>query len=54
VATTFVQVRQLLALLDTETDVAQAFDAWCEANMLPWVLVDIIGAARRTEAVPIN
>lgn len=41
VATTFLQVRQLLALLDTETDpalVAEPFDAWCEDNMLPWVL----------------
>ncbi len=41
VATTFLQVRQLLALLDAEADpslVGEPFDAWCEANMLPWVL----------------
>jgi hypothetical protein len=39
--TTFVQIRQLLALLDdgAEPDlVAEPFGAWCEANMLPWVL----------------
>jgi len=41
VATTFLQVRQLLALLDTGPDpalVAESFDAWCEDHMLPWVL----------------
>jgi 2-polyprenyl-6-methoxyphenol hydroxylase-like FAD-dependent oxidoreductase len=41
VTTTFLQVLQLLTLLDTGTDpalVAEAFDAWCEDNMLPWVL----------------
>ena len=41
VATTFLQVRQLLALLDGATDpsmVGEAFDAWCRGNMLPWVL----------------
>ena len=40
-ATTFVQVRQLLVLLDTEADprtVGEPFAAWCEENMLPWVL----------------
>jgi 2-polyprenyl-6-methoxyphenol hydroxylase-like FAD-dependent oxidoreductase len=40
-ATTFLQIRQLLALLDTGADpalVGEPFDAWCEANMLPWVL----------------
>jgi 2-polyprenyl-6-methoxyphenol hydroxylase-like FAD-dependent oxidoreductase len=44
-ATTLVQCRQLLGLLDTEADlraVAEPFDTWCEANMLPWVL-DHIG-----------
>ncbi|HEX2705563.1 MAG TPA: FAD-dependent oxidoreductase [Candidatus Lustribacter sp.] len=41
VATTFLQVRQLLALVDASADpalVGEPFDAWCEANMLPWVL----------------
>lgn len=40
-ATTFVQVRELLALLDSEADpglVGEPFDAWCQDNMLPWVL----------------
>jgi 2-polyprenyl-6-methoxyphenol hydroxylase-like FAD-dependent oxidoreductase len=40
-ATTFLQCRQLLALLDIEADprlVGEPFDAWCEDNMLPWVL----------------
>jgi 2-polyprenyl-6-methoxyphenol hydroxylase-like FAD-dependent oxidoreductase len=40
VTTTFVQVRRLLALLDTEPDpalVGEPFDAWCEETMLPWV-----------------
>jgi len=40
-ATTFLQVRQLLALLDTGTDpalVGEPFDAWCTDSMLPWVL----------------
>jgi hypothetical protein len=40
VTTTFVQIRQLLALLDSghETgSVAEPFDAWCEENMRPWV-----------------
>ena len=40
-ATTFVQVRQLLALLDDGADpagVGEPFAAWCEENMLPWVL----------------
>ena len=39
--TSFLQVRQLLSLLDTEPDpglVGEPFDAWCEDNMLPWVL----------------
>ena len=41
VATTFLQVQQLLALLEAESDpamVGEPFDAWCENNMLPWVL----------------
>jgi 2-polyprenyl-6-methoxyphenol hydroxylase-like FAD-dependent oxidoreductase len=40
VTTTFLQIVQLLALLDREPDpafVAEPFDAWCEENMLPWV-----------------
>jgi hypothetical protein len=40
VATTFVQVLQLLSLLDTEPDpglVGEPFDDWCAQNMLPWV-----------------
>jgi 2-polyprenyl-6-methoxyphenol hydroxylase-like FAD-dependent oxidoreductase len=40
-ATTFLQCRQLIALLDVEADphvVGEPFDAWCEDNMLPWVL----------------
>jgi 2-polyprenyl-6-methoxyphenol hydroxylase-like FAD-dependent oxidoreductase len=40
VATTYVQARHLLALLDSEPDpglVGEPFDAWCEQNMLPWV-----------------
>jgi 2-polyprenyl-6-methoxyphenol hydroxylase-like FAD-dependent oxidoreductase len=40
VATTFVQARHLLTLLDSEADpglVGEPFDAWCEQNMLPWV-----------------
>jgi hypothetical protein len=40
VATTFVQVARLLALLDSEPDpamVGEPFDAWCAENMLPWV-----------------
>ena len=40
VATTFLQILQLLALLDAGTApavVAEPFDAWCEENMLPWV-----------------
>jgi 2-polyprenyl-6-methoxyphenol hydroxylase-like FAD-dependent oxidoreductase len=39
--TSFLQVHQLLALVDTEPDpllVAEPFDAWCEQQMLPWVL----------------
>jgi hypothetical protein len=39
-AMAFLQVRQLLALLDDEPDpalVAEPFGAWCEATMLPWV-----------------
>jgi hypothetical protein len=53
--TTFVQVRRLLALLDSEHDpalVAEPFDAWCEENMRPWV-ADHVGmdtdAVRRWE-----
>jgi 2-polyprenyl-6-methoxyphenol hydroxylase-like FAD-dependent oxidoreductase len=40
-ATTYLQVRELLALLDAGADpllVGEPFDAWCEQNMLPWVL----------------
>jgi len=41
VTTTFLQILQLLALLDTEPPdpglVGEPFDAWCEQNMLPWV-----------------
>jgi 2-polyprenyl-6-methoxyphenol hydroxylase-like FAD-dependent oxidoreductase len=40
VATTFVQVQHLLALLDEGTEpelVAEPFDRWCEDNMRPWV-----------------
>jgi 2-polyprenyl-6-methoxyphenol hydroxylase-like FAD-dependent oxidoreductase len=40
VTTTFLQVVQLLALIDGDGDpalVGGPFDAWCEANMLPWV-----------------
>jgi 2-polyprenyl-6-methoxyphenol hydroxylase-like FAD-dependent oxidoreductase len=40
-ATTFMQVRELLAIVDSGTDlrlVGEPFDAWCEQNMLPWVL----------------
>src|SRR4051794_24700828 len=39
--TTFLQVLQLLALLDDEPDpaaVGEPFDLWCRQNMLPWVL----------------
>lgn len=41
VATTFTQVRALLELLDSDRDpalVGEPFEAWCEQNMLPWVL----------------
>lgn len=41
VTTTFLQVLQLLTLLDDAPDpgcVAEPFDAWCEQNMRPWVL----------------
>jgi hypothetical protein len=41
VATTFLQLVQLLALLDRGTgpaDLGGEFEAWCEQNMLPWVL----------------
>jgi 2-polyprenyl-6-methoxyphenol hydroxylase-like FAD-dependent oxidoreductase len=40
VTTTFLQVVQLLALLDSESDAAavgEPFDAWCETSMRPWV-----------------
>jgi 2-polyprenyl-6-methoxyphenol hydroxylase-like FAD-dependent oxidoreductase len=40
-ATTCLQIRELLALVDGADDpllVAAPFDAWCEATMLPWVL----------------
>jgi 2-polyprenyl-6-methoxyphenol hydroxylase-like FAD-dependent oxidoreductase len=38
--TTYVQIRQLLDLLDGSTEpdvVAEPFGAWCEQHMLPWV-----------------
>jgi 2-polyprenyl-6-methoxyphenol hydroxylase-like FAD-dependent oxidoreductase len=41
VTTTFLQILRLLALLDTEPDaglVGEPFDAWCQQNMLPWVI----------------
>jgi 2-polyprenyl-6-methoxyphenol hydroxylase-like FAD-dependent oxidoreductase len=41
VATTYLQVARLLALLDAGVDprmVAEPFDAWCAQNMRPWVL----------------
>jgi 2-polyprenyl-6-methoxyphenol hydroxylase-like FAD-dependent oxidoreductase len=41
VATTFLQVRELLALLGSGAGpelVGEPFDAWCEQQMLPWVL----------------
>ena len=40
VATTFLQVLHLVALLDGESDparVGEPFDAWCAENMRPWV-----------------
>jgi 2-polyprenyl-6-methoxyphenol hydroxylase-like FAD-dependent oxidoreductase len=40
VTTTFLQVLQLLVLLDSEPDpalVGEPFDAWCADHMLPWV-----------------
>ena len=40
VTTTFLQIRQLLALLDggwEPATVAEPFDAWCEETMRPWV-----------------
>jgi 2-polyprenyl-6-methoxyphenol hydroxylase-like FAD-dependent oxidoreductase len=40
-ATTFLQVQRLLALLDAGKDpalVGEPFDAWSQENMLPWVL----------------
>ncbi|MCW2634530.1 MAG: dependent oxidoreductase [Blastococcus sp.] len=40
VATTFLQILRLLALLDTEPDpahVGEPFDEWCGQNMRPWV-----------------
>jgi hypothetical protein len=40
-ATTFLQVMELLALLDRGTgadELGEEFDGWCERNMLPWVL----------------
>jgi len=40
-ATSLVQVRELLRLCDVHgtdlTSAGEAFDAWCEANMRPWV-----------------
>jgi hypothetical protein len=41
VATTFLQIRHLLSLIDRGADpavVAAPFDRWCEEQMLPWVL----------------
>jgi 2-polyprenyl-6-methoxyphenol hydroxylase-like FAD-dependent oxidoreductase len=55
VTTTFLQVLQLLALLDTDALpalVGEPFDAWCEDNMRPWVVdhVEMDGdAVRRWE-----
>jgi 2-polyprenyl-6-methoxyphenol hydroxylase-like FAD-dependent oxidoreductase len=55
VTTTFLQVVQLLALLDAEPVpalVGEPFDAWCEDNMRPWVVdhVEMDGdAVRRWE-----
>lgn len=55
IAMTFVQIVQLLGLLDTEADpalVAEPFDVWCEANMLPWVVDHVVmdgDAVRRWE-----
>lgn len=38
ITTSMMQVRALLALLDARTvGLEEAFDAWCEANMRPWV-----------------
>ncbi len=40
VTTTYLQVLQVLALLDSVPDpafVGEPFDAWCEENMRPWV-----------------
>jgi 2-polyprenyl-6-methoxyphenol hydroxylase-like FAD-dependent oxidoreductase len=40
VATTYMQIRQLLGLLDGGVDpgeVAEPFDRWCAEQMLPWV-----------------
>ena len=39
--TTFVQIRQFLFLLDGGADpqlIGEPFGAWCDENMLPWVL----------------
>ena len=44
-AMTSMQVRALLSLLDAGADpldVAEPFDAWCEDNMLPWVLDHVL------------
>jgi hypothetical protein len=44
-ALTSLQVRALLGLLDGGADlldVAEPFDAWCEDNMLPWVLDHVL------------
>jgi 2-polyprenyl-6-methoxyphenol hydroxylase-like FAD-dependent oxidoreductase len=59
-ATTFVQVRHLLALLDGETDpasVGEPFDAWCERTMLPWVADHVAmdgDAVRRWEGADVD
>ncbi len=40
-ATTYLQVRELLRLLDAGADpvlVGEPFEAWCKQSMLPWVL----------------
>ncbi len=40
-ATSYLQVRELLGLLDARVEVervAEPFDVWCHLNMLPWVL----------------
>jgi 2-polyprenyl-6-methoxyphenol hydroxylase-like FAD-dependent oxidoreductase len=60
VTTTFLQILQLLALLDGEPDpalVAEPFEAWCEQNMLPWVADHVAmdtDAVRRWEGADVD